>query len=268
MLAVIPKADNNAEAARQAAINAAQAAAANTAQTTTQKQGGNQTTNTGNTPAANTGAAAAPSGATGGSNTTPTVAGGLVTTTSNAGNNANNANNGNSGAANVSLGGGSSGAGTASVNGALSMPGSGAASGSPVDNGQQNTVVPRDSVITAAASAQGASVVAATSITASIAMPQPSNAIDYLARGNAYTSNGNYEKAAADYKQAIQENPKLAEAYLNLGIIDNNTGNRAEALSNITIALNLDIALARRLSPDIIQKLPTSIQLQVNNYLK
>ena len=134
--------------------------------------------------------------------------------------------------------------------------GSGASSGVNiiVGDGIVWTMVPASSG--AASGASGGTIAGGlVVVTATVTMPKPENAVDYLARGNVYNNNGNYEEAAADYKQAIQKNPKLAEAYLNLGIIENNSGDSGEALSNIIIALKLDITLIKSLSPDIVKRL-------------
>ena len=96
-------------------------------------------------------------------------------------------------------------------------------------------------------------------------MPQPENAVDYLARGNAYANNGDYGNAISDYTAAIKDNPRLGEAYLNLGIVEYKNNVKVEALANIKIALNLDITLAKRLSPDIIKQLPTTVQARIAN---
>ena len=265
--------EQKAEAARQASINAAQNAANSASQGTTQKQDSNQpNSSTGGVNSTAPNAGSSTGNSSGNSPSGSSMAGGLVTTTGNAGNQP-NTNNG----AQVDTGSKTSGAAISNANGQLSMTDGEGATGNAAEHGNAKTTdntglssangaaVAKDSVITATTVGQGNQIVAATSVTATITMPQPENAVDYLARGNAYANNGDYGNAISDYTAAIKDNPRLGEAYLNLGIVEYKNNVKVEALANIKIALNLDITLAKRLSPDIIKQLPTTVQARIAN---
>jgi tetratricopeptide (TPR) repeat protein len=57
--------------------------------------------------------------------------------------------------------------------------------------------------------------------------------------GKAFYEDGNFPDALAQYVAARQLNPRFAEAYINMGIIQAKQGNQAEALQNFTTALSL-----------------------------
>ncbi len=74
----------------------------------------------------------------------------------------------------------------------------------------------------------------------------PPTADDYFVRGGAYLQRGNYEKALADYSQAIQLRPDFAEAYGNRQKIHFWQGKYQQAIEdgNRAIQLNPDLDTA------------------------
>ncbi|GGA01458.1 tetratricopeptide repeat protein [Okeania sp. KiyG1] len=67
----------------------------------------------------------------------------------------------------------------------------------------------------------------------------PNNAEAYNNRGIVYDNQGEYEKAIADYNQAIRLNPKNADAYYNRGLIHKRKRNIEKARSDFKKAADL-----------------------------
>lgn len=61
----------------------------------------------------------------------------------------------------------------------------------------------------------------------------------YLAKGNAFYDAGKYVDAEINYKKAIQRDPKLAESYYRLGLIDLKTGKGRDAYAALNTASTL-----------------------------
>ena len=61
----------------------------------------------------------------------------------------------------------------------------------------------------------------------------PKDVYAYNKRGNAYTAKGNYDLAIADYDQAIQINPKYATAYFSRGSLELYSGALLKALADL-----------------------------------
>ncbi len=59
-------------------------------------------------------------------------------------------------------------------------------------------------------------------------------------RGNIYAEKKEYDRAAADYDQAIQANPKYAQAYYRRGIVWSNKKDYVRAVKDYDQAINLD----------------------------
>ena len=57
----------------------------------------------------------------------------------------------------------------------------------------------------------------------------PKEAVAYYKRGMAYGAKGDHDKAIADYTEAIRLNPKSAEAYINRGVVYAGKGEKAKA---------------------------------------
>lgn len=68
----------------------------------------------------------------------------------------------------------------------------------------------------------------------------PSSAIDYLARGAAFRGLGQYEKALADYDEALKRNPDFPEVQMNKGVVFWHKGDHASAIPFFTAAIKLD----------------------------
>ncbi|MGL5059475.1 MAG: tetratricopeptide repeat protein, partial [Microcoleus sp.] len=67
----------------------------------------------------------------------------------------------------------------------------------------------------------------------------------YFYRGTAYSRKGEYERAIADYNQAIQLNPKLAEAFYNRGTAYSNKGEYDRAIADYDRAIQLNPKYAK-----------------------
>lgn len=68
----------------------------------------------------------------------------------------------------------------------------------------------------------------------------PSSAVDYLARGAAFRALGQYEKALADYDEALQRKPDFPEIQMNKGMVYWHKGDYASAIPLFTAAIKLD----------------------------
>lgn len=73
-----------------------------------------------------------------------------------------------------------------------------------------------------------------------IIQSKPNDADAYIARGNAYDDKGEFEKALADYNQALKLDPKSSLAYLNRGLAYSLHGDQAQALADYAKVLELD----------------------------
>src|SRR5579862_550788 len=58
----------------------------------------------------------------------------------------------------------------------------------------------------------------------------------YLARGNAFFNAGKYVDAEINYRKAIQRDPKLAESYYRLGLVELKTGRGRDAYAALNTA--------------------------------
>lgn len=68
----------------------------------------------------------------------------------------------------------------------------------------------------------------------------PSSAVDYLARGAAFRGLGQYEKALADYDEALKRDPEFPEVQMNKGMVFWHKGDYASAIPFFTAAIKLD----------------------------
>ncbi|MGO9486752.1 MAG: tetratricopeptide repeat protein, partial [Rhodomicrobium sp.] len=68
----------------------------------------------------------------------------------------------------------------------------------------------------------------------------PQYATAYYSRGLAYYNKGDYDRAIADYDQAIRLDPKYALAYNNRGFVYNITGDYDRAIADYDQAIRLD----------------------------
>ena len=68
----------------------------------------------------------------------------------------------------------------------------------------------------------------------------PTSAVDYLARGAAYRGLGQYEKALADYDEALKRNPNFPEVQMNKGMVFWHRADYASAIPLFTAAIKLD----------------------------
>ncbi len=65
------------------------------------------------------------------------------------------------------------------------------------------------------------------------------DADDSYNRGNAYAGKGEYDKAIAEYTEAIRLDPTLAQAYYNRGFAYLNKGDYDKAIAEFTEAIRL-----------------------------
>ena len=63
---------------------------------------------------------------------------------------------------------------------------------------------------------------------------------DFVQSGNEYFKNGNLEKARVEYKNAIQIDPRQAEPYYRLALIDEENKNWKQMFANLTTVEQLD----------------------------
>ncbi|HEC74999.1 MAG TPA: tetratricopeptide repeat protein [Methylophaga aminisulfidivorans] len=63
---------------------------------------------------------------------------------------------------------------------------------------------------------------------------------DFVESGNEYFDNGNYDKARLEYKNAIQIDPRQAEPYYRLALIDEQNKNWKQMFANLTTVEQLD----------------------------
>ena len=68
----------------------------------------------------------------------------------------------------------------------------------------------------------------------------PKDAKPHVNRGNAYSDKGDFDRAIADYNEAIQLDPKFAFAYLNRGLANLFTGALPKAIADLNQASELD----------------------------
>ena len=68
----------------------------------------------------------------------------------------------------------------------------------------------------------------------------PRTAAEYNNRGNDYLDNGDYDRAIADYTQAIRLDPNDAWAYNNRGSAYYNKGDWDRAIADFTQAVRID----------------------------
>jgi tetratricopeptide (TPR) repeat protein len=68
----------------------------------------------------------------------------------------------------------------------------------------------------------------------------PRDAKPHVNRGNAYSDKGDFDRAIADYNEAIQLDPKFAFAYLNRGLANLFNGALPKALADLNQASELD----------------------------
>jgi lipoprotein NlpI len=68
----------------------------------------------------------------------------------------------------------------------------------------------------------------------------PKDAKPHVNRANAYSDKGDFDRAVADYNEAIQLDPKFAFAYLNRGLANLFTGALPKAIADLNQASELD----------------------------
>ena len=68
---------------------------------------------------------------------------------------------------------------------------------------------------------------------------EPKLAVAYCGRGNAYQEKTEYDKALADYAEAIRLNPNLARAYYRRGTAYEKMGEKAKAEEDFAQAKKL-----------------------------
>jgi len=68
----------------------------------------------------------------------------------------------------------------------------------------------------------------------------PKNSIAYGNRGNVYKDKGDYDRAIADYNEAIRLDPKNFKVYLNRGLANLYAGSLAKALADVNRSSELD----------------------------
>ncbi len=73
----------------------------------------------------------------------------------------------------------------------------------------------------------------------------PKYAEAYYARGIVYYDQGEYDQAISDFTKAIEINPKFAEAYYNRGIVYKNKDQYDQAISDYTKALEINPKYAK-----------------------
>lgn len=74
---------------------------------------------------------------------------------------------------------------------------------------------------------------------------KPNDPDAYIVRANAYDEKGEFEKAIADYNQALKLEPRSVLAYLNRGLAYSNHGDQSQALADYTKVIELDPKNAR-----------------------
>jgi len=70
--------------------------------------------------------------------------------------------------------------------------------------------------------------------------PKEEKALSYVQEGKALMEQGNADKARVQFKNALQINPRLAEAYYNMGLLDEKSQNWKGAFGNMSEAVRLD----------------------------
>jgi tetratricopeptide (TPR) repeat protein len=68
----------------------------------------------------------------------------------------------------------------------------------------------------------------------------PSFAIDFLARGAAFRALGQFDKALADYDEALKRNPDFPEVQMNKGVVYWHKGDYSSAIPLFTAAIKAD----------------------------
>lgn len=62
----------------------------------------------------------------------------------------------------------------------------------------------------------------------------------FFLKGNKALENQNYNEAIKYYEEAVNKNPKLADAYNNLGVANKNQNKNEEAIKNFQVAFSID----------------------------
>jgi tetratricopeptide (TPR) repeat protein len=78
----------------------------------------------------------------------------------------------------------------------------------------------------------------------STACTQDQDAVSYNNRGVAWAGKGEFDKAIADYTEAIRLDPKYAAAFYNRGMAWDDKGDNDKAIADYTEAIRLDPKLA------------------------
>jgi tetratricopeptide (TPR) repeat protein len=69
--------------------------------------------------------------------------------------------------------------------------------------------------------------------------PDAANAKAYLDRGNTYFRNGDYDRAIAEYNEALRINPNTVEAYNNRGNAKRSKGEYDAAIADYNMAIRI-----------------------------
>jgi tetratricopeptide (TPR) repeat protein len=68
----------------------------------------------------------------------------------------------------------------------------------------------------------------------------PNFAMAYSNRGRAYYNKGDYDRAFADYTQALRVDPNYKDAYIKRGVAYDNKGDYGRAIADYEAALRID----------------------------
>src|SRR5262245_18921985 len=68
----------------------------------------------------------------------------------------------------------------------------------------------------------------------------PENAEARLSQGRAFLRSRDFQRAREEFQATIKANPKLAQGYLYLGVVENQLGNPTAAISHLRESLRLD----------------------------
>lgn len=89
------------------------------------------------------------------------------------------------------------------------------------------------------------------------AISNPTTAVEYHRRGTAYYARQQYEAAVADFKQAIDLDVNMVDAYYSLGMVYKATKRKEEAVAafNKVVELVASEVGSGKVSPDMLRRL-------------